>query len=128
MSTQAFDAHALSDLLLRNLTEVFDERDAARRRLVIPQLWADDGIFVDPEGRFVGHDEIEGAVEKLQEMTPGHRFTASGAPLVHRGGGLLNWSYGPEDDPSRITGQDVAVVADGRIVALYTYLVPAPAS
>jgi len=44
---------------------------------------------------------------------------------VHEGGGLLNWSYGPDDDPSRITGQDIAVVADGKIVALYTYLDPA---
>lgn len=124
MSSQRLDQHATTALLLRNLTEVFDERDADRRRTAIAELWAEDGIFVDPEGRFVGHVSIDTAIETLHDITPGHRFAPDGEPLVHEGGGLLNWSYGPDDDPSRITGQDIAVVADGKIVALYTYLDP----
>jgi len=116
------DRHAITALLCRNLTEVFDEHDADRRRVAIAELWAADAIFVDPEGRFVGHAALETAIEKLHDNTPGHRFAPNGEPLVHEGGGLLNWTYGPDDDPARITGQDVAVVADGKIVALYTYL------
>src|SRR5712672_567402 len=108
MSSQRFDQHAIAVLLLRNLTEVFDERDADRRRLAIAELWAADGIFVDPEGRFVGHASIDTAIAELHGITPGHHFAPNGEPLVHEGGGLLSWSYGPDDGPSRITGQDVA--------------------
>src|SRR5882724_13592233 len=109
MPAQRLDQRAVTALMLRNLTEVFDERDADRRRLVIAELWADDGIFVDPQGRFVGHAALDAAIEKLHGITPAHHFAPKGVPLVHEGGGLLNWSYGPDDDPSRITGQDIAV-------------------
>jgi len=37
-------------------------------------------------------------------------------------GGLVRWTYGPEGDESRVTGQDAAVVADGRILAIYAFL------
>jgi uncharacterized protein len=117
----------VSELLLRNLTQVFDERDGDRRRTAIAELWAPDAVFVDPMGRFTGHAALDAAIAELHGHTPAHRFAAVGAPSVHPGGGLLNWSYGPEGDPARVTGQDVAVVAGGRIVALYTYLdAPAP--
>jgi len=124
MPSQRLDQHATAALLLRNLADVFDERDADRRRLAIAELWAADGIFVDPEGRFVGPAAIDTAIAKLHDITPAHHFAPNGEPLVHEGGGLLNWSYGPDDDTSRITGQDIAVVAGGKIVALYTYLDP----
>jgi hypothetical protein len=119
---------SVSRLLLRNLTEVFDERGAQRRRAAIAEMWASDAVFVDPEGRFVGHAALDAAVESLQRRFPTHRFTAVDEPRVHENGGLLNWAYSAAGGtPSTITGQDVAVVARGRIVALYTYLDPLPA-
>lgn len=133
-STNLDDTGATSDrvaeLLLRNLLDVFDERDGDRRRAALAELWAPDAVFVDPEGRFVGHDAVDRIVAKLHGGTPGWRFTATGSPLAHPGGGELGWAYGPPEDPTRVTGTDVAVVRDSRIVALYTVLnavPPAPA-
>jgi uncharacterized protein len=126
-STSASTPELVSEVLLRNLTEVFDERDGDRRRAAIAELWAPDGVFVDPMGRFTGHAALDAAVEELHGHTPAHRFAAVGTPSTHPGGGLLSWSYGPDGGASRITGQDVAVVAGGKIVALYTYLdTPSP--
>ncbi|HEY2096912.1 MAG TPA: nuclear transport factor 2 family protein [Pseudonocardia sp.] len=126
-STSGSAPEVVSELLLRNLTQVFDERDGDRRRTAIAELWAPDAVFVDPMGRFTGHAALDAAIAELHSHTPAHRFAAVGAPSVHAGGGLLNWSYGPDGDLSRVTGQDVAVVAGGKIVALYTYLdTPAP--
>lgn len=126
-STSGSAPEVVSELLLRNLTQVFDERDGDRRRAAIAELWAPDAVFVDPMGRFTGHAALDAAIAELHSHTPAHRFAAVGPPSAHVGGGLLNWSYGPDGDLSRVTGQDVAVVADGKIVALYTYLdTPAP--
>lgn len=118
-----------SELLLRNLMDVFDERDGDRRRATIAELWTPDALFVDPEGRFTGHAAIEETVATLRDRTPGWRFNATGTARLHPGGGELTWSYGPPEDPQRVTGTDVVVVRDGRIAALYTVLntPPAPA-
>lgn len=116
----------VSELLVRNLMEVFDERDGDRRRAAIAELWAADAVFVDPEGRFVGHDAVDAVAAKLQDGTPGWRFTATGSALAHPGGGELSWSYGPPEDPARVTGTDVAVVRDDLIIALYTVVSTAP--
>jgi hypothetical protein len=115
-----------SELLLRNLLDVFGERDGERRRAAIAELWAPDAVFVDPEGRFVGHDALEAAVVTLQDRTPGWRFTATGSAVTHPGGGESTWAYGPSDDPARITGTDIAVVRDDRIVALYALINTGP--
>ncbi|HEX4246384.1 MAG TPA: nuclear transport factor 2 family protein [Pseudonocardia sp.] len=118
----------VSELLLRNLLDVFDERDGDRRLAAIAELWAPDAVFVDPEGRFVGHAALDATVAQLQGRTAGWRFSAAGTPLVHPGGGELSWSYGPPEDPARVTGTDVAVVRGGRIATLYAIVgAPAPA-
>src|SRR5713101_7089135 len=117
-TTPATEEAVVAEVILRNLTEVFDERDRDRRRAAIAELWASDGLFVDPMGRFTGHEALDGAIQALHEQTVSYRFAAVGAPVTHARGGLLRWTYGPEGDESRVTGQDAAVVADGRIVAI----------
>jgi hypothetical protein len=74
-------------LLKRNLREVFGERDPTKRRSAIAQIWAKNGVFVDPQGRHVGHDEIDAAASALQKRLPDHVFTETGAPQVLAGAG-----------------------------------------
>jgi ketosteroid isomerase-like protein len=117
-------AEAIETLLTRNLHEVFGERDPARRAGAIEALFAPDSVFSDPHGRHVGHAALEQAVAALQARFADHVFSEIGAPDVLLDGGRLAWAFGPPDDPRRITGLDVIVVRDGRIVALYTFLDP----
>ena len=68
--------------------EVFGERDTAWRRSAIAALWAEDGVFADPYGRYVGHTALNDAVSQLHARFAGFVFTPSGAPLaspVHGG-------------------------------------------
>jgi hypothetical protein len=41
-------SYSISNLLIRNLRDVFGENDPARRRAAIDELWAEDGVFYDP--------------------------------------------------------------------------------
>jgi hypothetical protein len=53
-------SYSISTLLLRNLSDVFGENDAVRRRAAIDDIWNEDGVFYDPNGGiYRGRDEID---------------------------------------------------------------------
>ncbi len=121
-------ANSVADLLTRNLQSVFGERDPARRRAAIAQIWTEDGLFVDPHGRTVGHDGLDAAVAQLHTLFPGFVFAAVGEPQTFFEVGRLAWAHGPAGAPPSATGVDIVTVRDGRIATLYTFIDPPAAS
>lgn len=109
-------------LLIGNLHDVFGEREPIRRRAAIELLFAPQAHFSHPHGRHVGHAAVDEAVSALQAQFPEHTFTALGEVDALEDCGRLAWAFGPPDDPQRITGVDVAIISDGRITRLYTFL------
>ena len=60
-------SYSISDLLIRNLRDVFGENDPARRRAAIDELWAEDGVFYDPsKGAIRGRDAIASRARSRQ--------------------------------------------------------------
>ena len=114
----------IENLLVRNLHEVFGERDPVQRTTAIEAIFDRDGVFSDPRGRHVGHRELDDAVVALQAQFPDHVFSQVGSVDALQDSGRLAWAFGPRHEPRRITGLDVAVVSAGRISALYTFLDP----
>jgi hypothetical protein len=49
-------------------------------------------------------------------------FSVRGPGQSMHGVGRLPWSYGPPDDPQRLTGTDVGVTKDGKLTALYAFI------
>jgi hypothetical protein len=115
-------ANVVENLLTRNLLEVFGEPDEVKRRGAIAALWAEDGVFTDPYGRYVGHAALNDAVSQLHARFPGFGFTPIGSPQVFYDVGRLAWGHGPLGDPSKVTGLDIVIVRDARIVALYAFI------
>ena len=118
---------SIESLLVRNLHEVFGERDPAQRAAAIEAIFDRDCLFSDPRGRHVGHRGLEDAVAALQAQFPDHVFSQIGDVDALQDSGRLAWAFGPPHEPRQITGLDVAVVNAGRISALYTFLDPAGA-
>ena len=114
----------IENLLVRNLHDVFAERDPARRAAAIEAIFDRNCLFSDPRGRHVGHCGLEDAVVALQAQLPDHVFSQIGSVEALQDSGRLAWAFGPPHEPRRITGLDVAVVNAGRISALYTFLDP----
>ena len=112
---------SIETLLVRNLHEVFGERDPTRRAAAIEAIFDRDCVFSDPRGQHNGHRELEDAVVTLQAQFPDHLFTQIGSVDALQDSGRLAWAFGPPSEPRRITGLDVAVVKVGRISALYTF-------
>ena len=100
------------------------EGDADRRRAAIDELWNKDGVFIDPGGVHEGVEKINAIAELLFTQFEGYVFSARGPGQSMHGVGRLPWSYGPPDDPQRMTGTDVGVMKDGKLTALYVFIDP----
>ena len=110
------------DDIERNLLEVFNAKDADRRRTAIDELWDKVGVFIDPGGVHEGVEKINAIIELLFTQFEGYVFSVRGPGQSMHGVGRLAWSYGPPDDPQRLTGTDVGVTKDGKLTALYVFI------
>jgi hypothetical protein len=116
-------ATALGTLMERNVSEVFGERDPGRRGRAIAELYAGDCALYDAEGESIGQAAVSDRVGRiLDESPPGFTFSLVGRAEVIRDLGRLRWQTGPAGVPPVLSGMDVAVFANGKIRALYTFI------
>jgi hypothetical protein len=113
----------LAGLMLRNLSEIFGERDSDRRMAAIKTLYSEDAVFFEAEQRFKGRQAISEAIAALQASFPAEfEFTAAAPAARNHDVGRLFWRLGPRGSPPVVSGMDVAQFKDGRICALYVFL------
>ncbi|GAA2876242.1 hypothetical protein GCM10010472_37270 [Pseudonocardia halophobica] len=112
----------IPELMQANLLEVFNERDAERRRAAVARTYVADVDFSDPEGTVTGHEAVDEKARDLLDRSPGFVFTPDGPVRVARDLGHLAWGFGPEGEPPVVRGMDIALVEDGLIARLYTLL------
>ena len=116
----------IETLLKRNLREVFGERDVKKRREAIAELWTEDCVFIDHDGKRQGRDELNHAVAALHQRLPDYVFSELRPVDVLHESGRLAWSY-ERPGQQAIKGVDVALVRDGRISLMLTFLDEVPA-
>jgi SnoaL-like domain len=121
------DVSGIETLLSRNLPEVFGERDPARRKAAIRELYTEDCVLYAPPGTFVGHDALDKFAGDLRATHPHFVYTPHGAPQVLHNSGRLAWGSGPKGETPEYTGVDFIIARDGKIAALYVYLDSPPA-
>jgi hypothetical protein len=118
----------LGPLMERNLLEVFGQRDAARRAAAIAELYTTDCTFFEAEEQVTGREALNAKVGSFLKDAPGFVFRAAGPAQVNHDLGRLRWQFGPAGVPPVVTGMDIAIVAHGRIRALYTFLDESPST
>jgi hypothetical protein len=115
-------SNSVSNLLTRNLNDVFGENDPVRRRIVIDEIFTEDVVFYDPMGGvFRGRDEIDGIAGKLRAMHPDFRYQPIGKPEEVGNGGRVRWTEGRPGATSEVAGTDFIVTRGGRIAAIYLF-------
>ena len=114
---------ALAQLMERNVSEVFGERDRGRRDRSIAELYADDCAFYEADGEFVGRAAISDRAQQiLDQSPPDFAIRAAGPAEVVHDLGRVRWQVGPAGAPPVVSGMDVAVFANGKIRAMYTFI------
>lgn len=114
----------ITELLHRNLHEVFGQGDATRRRTAIEEFYTGDCVLYVPDGAFVGHDPLDKFAAELRATHPDFVYSPYGEPQALHNAGILAWGSGPKGEPPEYTGLDVVVVRDNKITALYVFLNP----
>jgi hypothetical protein len=116
------DVEHVRTLLKRNTAEVFGEGDPARRRKAIGEIYVEDAAIYVPPGVIVGHDALDTFAGELRATHPHYVYTPAGEPQVLHNSARVAWGSGVRGEPPAYTGEDVIIVRDGKISALYVYL------
>ncbi|MET9026650.1 nuclear transport factor 2 family protein [Nocardia sp. NPDC004168] len=109
-----------ADLMRRNLLDVFNEPDPARRAAAIAETYAEDVIWHEPDRILRGRKDLERRAEELRAENPDWTFRPFGPVSELDDIGHLGFQYGPVDRPPVISGMDIARTEDGVIIELYT--------
>ena len=81
-------------------------------------------VSLSIRGVHEGVEKINAVAELLFTQFEDYVFSVRGPGQSMHGVGRLPWSYGPPDDPQRLTGTDVGVTKDGKLTALYVFIDP----
>jgi hypothetical protein len=115
-------SYSISNLLIRNLRDVFGENDPTRRRAAIDEIWAEDGVFYDPNsGAYRGRDEIDRVAGEIRATHPDFQYQPIAEPEELGNGGRVKWVSGRAGEAPAYAGTDFIIAEDGRIAAVYLF-------
>jgi SnoaL-like protein len=114
-------SHSVSNLLIRNLRDVFGENDPARRRAAIDEIWNEDGVFYEPKGIYRGRDEIDRVAGVIRATHPDFRYQPIAEPEELGNVGRVQWVSGRPGEPPAYAGTDFIIARNGRIAAVYLF-------
>jgi len=115
-------SNSLSNLIIRNLRDVFGENDPARRRAAINEIWAEDGVFYDPNsGAHRGLDEIDRVAGAIKATHPDFQYQPIAEPEELGDAVRVPWVSGRPGEAPAYAGTDFLIARDGRITAVYLF-------
>lgn len=124
MSASAADAHA--DLVRRYIA-VWNLPDG-HRRAAVDEVFTEDVFYTDPEVALRGRTALDSYIGLTRRRFEGLVFSPAGRPDGHHQQVRFGWSCAAEGGEPALTGMDVALLAGGRVLALYGFFDPVPAA
>lgn len=120
-------AHSISDLLLRNLHDVFGEIDPERRRAAVDEIFHEDAVFYEPGGGvYRGRDEIHRIAGVVKAMHPEFKYQPLAPPEEIGDGGRVRWVSGIPGEKPEYAGTDFIIARNGKIAGVYLFFDPLP--
>lgn len=101
---------------------ILNDPNQASRTSAIAEVYAENLSFIDPYLEFAGREHLDGFIQNLHQQFPGAIFRLAQPVDTHHHVARLNWQFGPPANPTAVTGQDIAVLANGQVQALYIFL------
>jgi SnoaL-like domain len=115
-------SYTVSELLLRNLRDVFGENDPARRRAAINELYNEECVFYDPnKGAHRGRDAIDRIAGIIKATHPDYQYQPIGAPEELGDAARCRWVSGTPGKAPAYAGTDFVIARNGRIAAVYLF-------
>lgn len=112
--------------LIATHLEAYGQADPERRRRLIGECWAPDGILADPPLDATGHDGIDALFAAVQGQVPGVTFRRTSGIDEHHGVARYSWDMLAADGTVAASGIDVAHVDDGLLTRVTGFFEPLP--
>jgi hypothetical protein len=103
------------DTLADRYIETWNERDDARRRDLISQLWAKDAAFRDPIAQGDGVAGVDAVIAGIQARFPDFRFRQIGKADGFGDYVRVSWGLGPDAGDAPIKGTDFFCVENDQL-------------
>lgn len=116
------DRSTPAELARRNVVEVFNTNDDAKRRELIESMYHQDAVFYDAENTATGRESVIEAIRALIGPSEGLTFAVTAEPTALGDVARISWALSPPDAPAVVSGQDFVVVKDNLITELYTFI------
>ncbi|GGZ35955.1 hypothetical protein GCM10010387_32700 [Streptomyces inusitatus] len=111
--------------LIHGYIDAINERDGAKRRARLEELFTEDGSYIDQNltEPYTGRDAIDQSMVDMQEHAPDDWFTVVSVLGAHNDMALFTWRWGtPGGAMSRATGTDTVLFKDGRIHRIFGFI------
>jgi hypothetical protein len=112
--------------VVRRYDEVWAERDVARRREILAEIWTDDTLYVDPDvpNGLVGPDALVDFIEASFQEYPGLAITAISEVDVLHDRAWYRWRQTSADGQAIVGTDFIEFDAEGRIQRLTGFYDP----
>ena len=107
--------------------ELWNERNAARRRELFTASWTSNASYVDPIKSGEGQNGIDALIDGVHRKFPDFRFKLLGKADGYGNHARFSWGLGPDGVDSPIKGTDFAVIDQGKIRSITGFLDQVPA-
>jgi hypothetical protein len=105
----------------------WNEPDEGRRRELLEQGWADDGVYCDPTASVAGRDALVAHIGGFHDQLPGVRIELTSQVDEHHGWLRFAWTMVGADGATLTEGFDVGELAeDGRLRRIIGFFGPFP--
>ncbi|TWB19183.1 nuclear transport factor 2 family protein [Nitrospirillum bahiense] len=112
---------AAAQTLIDKHFALWNSNDMSKYRQAYDAIYAKNFLMADYSGVARSYDDVVALIQKVQAAHPGFHFTPKPVAINH-GLGRVTWGYGPADDPTLITGEDIFTIEDGKITSLRVFL------
>lgn len=105
----------------------WDEADDDKRRALLEQAWAEDGLYIDPSGRADGREALVKHIAGFQKTFGGHRIELTSGIADHNGYVSFAWKMSGPDGSTVMEGCDFGELdGDGRLKLIVGFFGPWP--
>lgn len=119
-SANDFDSKRNKEIVENHL-KIWNEKDQAKRTVLLNQLYASNIEMVDRAFIAVGNAEINTFIVELQKKNPDFSFSAKSIETNHNIVRLY-WQFGSKVKPAEVTGMDLFVIENGKVQKLYVFV------
>jgi hypothetical protein len=115
----------LQEFIARQI-RIWNNPAQAARLTAMDEVYLDNVIFFDHEGTVTGKTGLNERITKLQQKFEGFKFS------LHKVDNSYNvvryyWNFGPEANPELISGMDLIILEQGKILSLNVFVDHLPA-